>query len=214
MPAPEPEPPSAQMLSQVQGAPVSQARANRAGFFLELAKPKRGARPSRRAPDHQRQRFRRGAIVAAQILNIRLERRLSGLHCADDRAGRADRQELALDACARGVKAAEKLIRPGTLIRDLNNAAFAPYVEAGPLRDAGGAHHALQPERSGGRRSARDQAGVRAPRRLRGAGAAADARLFGDLRAPQSEPRPCGRHGGGQNASTSPPTTATGWRRG
>ena len=46
------------------------------------------------------------------------------------------RQELVLDACTRGVKAAERLIRPGTLIRDLNAAAFAPYVAAGLLRDA------------------------------------------------------------------------------
>lgn len=46
------------------------------------------------------------------------------------------RQELVLDACTRGVKAAEKLIRPGTLIRDLNNAAFEPYIDAGLLTDA------------------------------------------------------------------------------
>lgn len=46
-----------------------------------------------------------------------------------------DRQELVLDACTRGVKAAEPLIRPGTLIRDLNNAAFQPYIEAGLLSD-------------------------------------------------------------------------------
>lgn len=47
-----------------------------------------------------------------------------------------DRQELVLDACTRGVKAAEKLIRPGTLIRDLNNAAFESYIAAGLLEDA------------------------------------------------------------------------------
>ncbi|WP_138471379.1 Xaa-Pro peptidase family protein [Poseidonocella sp. HB161398] len=46
------------------------------------------------------------------------------------------RQELVLDACTRGVKAAEKLIRPGTLFRDLNNAAFESYVDAGMLGDA------------------------------------------------------------------------------
>ena len=46
-----------------------------------------------------------------------------------------DRQELVLDACTRGVKAAEKLIRPGASFRDLNNAAFVPYVEAGLLKD-------------------------------------------------------------------------------
>ncbi|MBT9386117.1 Xaa-Pro peptidase family protein [Pseudooceanicola sp. CBS1P-1] len=47
-----------------------------------------------------------------------------------------DRQELVLDACTRGVKAAEKLIKPGTLVRDLNNAAFESYIEAGMLSDA------------------------------------------------------------------------------
>ncbi|NVO28159.1 aminopeptidase P family protein [Donghicola sp. C2-DW-16] len=47
-----------------------------------------------------------------------------------------DRQELVLDACTRGVKAAEKLIKPGTLIRDLNNAAFESYIDAGMLQDA------------------------------------------------------------------------------
>ncbi|WP_423288256.1 M24 family metallopeptidase [Neotabrizicola sp. VNH66] len=41
-----------------------------------------------------------------------------------------------LDACTRGVKAAEALIRPGTLIRDLNNAAFDSYIKAGLLKDA------------------------------------------------------------------------------
>lgn len=46
-----------------------------------------------------------------------------------------ERQELVLDACTRGVKAAEQLIRPGTLVRDLNNAAFQPYVDAGLLSD-------------------------------------------------------------------------------
>ncbi|MGA0539678.1 M24 family metallopeptidase [Neotabrizicola sp. VNH66] len=46
------------------------------------------------------------------------------------------RQELVLDACTRGVKAAEALIRPGTLIRDLNNAAFDSYIKAGLLKDA------------------------------------------------------------------------------
>lgn len=47
-----------------------------------------------------------------------------------------DRQELVLQTCTRGVKAAEKLIRPGTLIRDLNNAAFEAYVAEGLLQDA------------------------------------------------------------------------------
>jgi Xaa-Pro aminopeptidase len=41
------------------------------------------------------------------------------------------RQELVLDACTRGVKAAEKLIRPGVLASEVNNAAFGPMIEAG-----------------------------------------------------------------------------------
>lgn len=47
-----------------------------------------------------------------------------------------DRQELVLEACTRGVKAAEKLIRPGATFREINNAAFVPYIEAGLLSDA------------------------------------------------------------------------------
>jgi Xaa-Pro aminopeptidase len=42
-----------------------------------------------------------------------------------------ERQELVLDACTRGVKAAEKMIRPGALASEVNNAAFAPLIEAG-----------------------------------------------------------------------------------
>ena len=43
------------------------------------------------------------------------------------------RQETVLGACCEGVKRAEKLIRPGVLIRDVNNAAFEPYIEQGLL---------------------------------------------------------------------------------
>jgi Xaa-Pro aminopeptidase len=43
------------------------------------------------------------------------------------------RQKLILDVCCEGVKRAEKLIRPGALIRDVNNAAFEPYIEQGLL---------------------------------------------------------------------------------
>ncbi len=35
--------------------------------------------------------------------------------------------------CTDGVKRAEKLIRPGALVRDVNNAAFAPYIQRGLL---------------------------------------------------------------------------------
>jgi len=45
-----------------------------------------------------------------------------------------DRQELVLDACVAGVKAAEKLIRPGTLVSAVNNAAFAEMIKAGLLQ--------------------------------------------------------------------------------
>lgn len=44
-----------------------------------------------------------------------------------------ERQETVLAACTDGVKRAEKLIRPGALMRDVNNAAFEPMIEAGLL---------------------------------------------------------------------------------
>ncbi len=43
------------------------------------------------------------------------------------------RQEEVLAACTEGVKRAEKLIRPGALMRDVNNAAFEPMIERGML---------------------------------------------------------------------------------
>jgi Xaa-Pro aminopeptidase len=42
-----------------------------------------------------------------------------------------ERQELVLAACTEGVKRGEKLIRPGVLMSDINNAAFEPYIDAG-----------------------------------------------------------------------------------
>ncbi|WP_421505951.1 M24 family metallopeptidase [Erwinia rhapontici] len=44
-----------------------------------------------------------------------------------------ERQERVLAACTAGVKQAEKLIKPGALMRDINNAAFAPMIDAGLL---------------------------------------------------------------------------------
>jgi len=43
------------------------------------------------------------------------------------------RQEEVLAICTEGVKRAEKLIRPGALVSDVNNAAFEPYIEHGLL---------------------------------------------------------------------------------
>ncbi|TQX85169.1 MULTISPECIES: M24 family metallopeptidase [Rhizobium] len=43
------------------------------------------------------------------------------------------KQEDVLSACTEGVKRAEKLIRPGALMRDINNAAFEPMIERGML---------------------------------------------------------------------------------
>jgi Xaa-Pro aminopeptidase len=43
------------------------------------------------------------------------------------------RQEKVIAACVEGVKRAQTLIRPGTLFRDINNAAFEPMIEAGLL---------------------------------------------------------------------------------
>jgi Xaa-Pro aminopeptidase len=42
-------------------------------------------------------------------------------------------QEDVLAACTEGVKRAEKLIKPGALMRDVNNAAFEPMIERGML---------------------------------------------------------------------------------
>lgn len=44
-----------------------------------------------------------------------------------------ERQEKVLAVCTEGVQRAEKLIKPGTLMRDVNNAAFEPYIEHGLL---------------------------------------------------------------------------------
>ena len=43
------------------------------------------------------------------------------------------RQEEVLAACTQGVKRAEQLIKPGALMRDINNAAFGPMIERGML---------------------------------------------------------------------------------
>ncbi|MGO1074376.1 M24 family metallopeptidase [Inquilinus sp. CA228] len=43
------------------------------------------------------------------------------------------RQEKVLAACTDGVRRAERLIRPGALVSDINNAAFSSYIEHGLL---------------------------------------------------------------------------------
>jgi Xaa-Pro aminopeptidase len=45
----------------------------------------------------------------------------------------SERQEKVLAACTEGVKRAEKLIKPGALISEVNNAAFSSYIEHGLL---------------------------------------------------------------------------------
>lgn len=80
--------------------------------------------------------LRRGDLVNLYVSNVTYQGYTAQTARMIALGAPTERQELVLDACVRGVKAAEKLIRPGTLIRDLNNAAFAPYVEAGLLRDA------------------------------------------------------------------------------
>jgi Xaa-Pro aminopeptidase len=47
--------------------------------------------------------------------------------------GLTARQEVVLAACTEGVKRAEKLIRPGVLVSEVNDAAFGPYIERGML---------------------------------------------------------------------------------
>ena len=53
------------------------------------------------------------------------------------------RQEDVLATCVEGVKRAEKLIRPGALVRDVNNAAFEPYIERGYLDFSRGTRRCL-----------------------------------------------------------------------
>lgn len=54
------------------------------------------------------------------------------------------RQDEVLAACTEGVKRAEKLIRPGALMRDVNNAAFEPMIERGMLSSPEARTDALQ----------------------------------------------------------------------
>ena len=75
-----------------------------------------------------------------------------------------DRQERVLEACVKGVKEAEKLVRPGVLVSEVNNAAFAPMIEAGLLdsphaRTMPGAAPRAKPLRSGGNPGPRCWAG-------------------------------------------------------
>jgi len=46
-----------------------------------------------------------------------------------------DRQEEALEVCTEGLRRAEKRIRPGVRICDINRAGFEPFVEHGFLKD-------------------------------------------------------------------------------
>jgi Xaa-Pro aminopeptidase len=43
-------------------------------------------------------------------------------------------QEAVLAACTEGVKRAERMIKPGVLVSEINNAAFGPYIERGFLK--------------------------------------------------------------------------------
>ncbi len=46
------------------------------------------------------------------------------------------KQEEVLEMCAEGVRRAIAVAKPGVLVRDVNNAAFEPYIERGYLKDA------------------------------------------------------------------------------
>lgn len=125
-----------------------------------------------------------------------------------------ERQELALDACARGVKAAEKLIRLGTLIRDLNDAAFAPYVEAGLLRDAEARTmpYDWSTAEDGGPREVRRQYGPDADHEAQGRRLMhVYPAIFGP---PDPNLGPAVGMAGGRNAYNISSTPTTGWRRG
>ena len=106
------------------------------------------------------------------------------------------RQEKVLAACTEGVKRAEKLIRPGASISDVNNAAFEPYIETGLLTSPQTRTMPYNWEAmpDGGPRLV--PAAVCPRCGLGGAGPQADACLPGHERPAQSEPRPLGRHGG------------------
>ena len=93
------------------------------------------------------------------------------------------RQEKVLAACTEGVKRAEKLIRPGALMRDVNNAAFEPYIEHGLLTSPEARTMPYNWSAADGWRPAARAAAVRPRRRLGSAGPQADARLSGDARA-------------------------------
>ena len=80
------------------------------------------------------------------------------------------RQEKVLAACTEGVKRAEKLLRPGALISDVNNAAFELLYRARSADLAACANHALQLAGGRRRRPAAGAHAICAGRRLGGAG--------------------------------------------
>ena len=93
------------------------------------------------------------------------------------------RQEDVLAACIEGVQRAEKLIRPGVLVSDVNNAAFEPYIERGLLTssDARTMPYNWAPMEDGGPRMVPRQ--YVAGRGLGGPGPKTDACLPGHPRA-------------------------------
>src|SRR5262249_52159931 len=46
------------------------------------------------------------------------------------------KQEEVLAMCVEGVRRAQKLAKPGALVRDVNNASFEPYIERGFIKSA------------------------------------------------------------------------------
>lgn len=73
--------------------------------------------------------LRRGDLVNLPVSNVACQGHTARMIAL---GASSDRQELAPDPCVRGLEAAERVALPGRLTRDLDAAAFAPYVEAEP----------------------------------------------------------------------------------
>ncbi len=83
-----------------------------------------------------------GDLINLYISNVTYPR-LYRANLPDDRLRRpsATDRKWCWRPASEGVKRAEKLIRPGALIRDINNAAFEPLHREGPASASPEARH-------------------------------------------------------------------------
>ena len=77
--------------------------------------------------------IRRGDLINLYISNVAFRGYNAQVARMIAIGAMTERQEVVLAACTEGVKRAEKKIRPGALVSDVNNAAFESYVERGLL---------------------------------------------------------------------------------